>query len=569
MATVTLFNAARSQAIEDNAIVSGLVDVNGKLILTKHNGQTVDAGNVKGPKGDDGSYPFPSSTAEAGTSWIRIATLDSGTATLGASYTALISGLGTRTTTAPPRRTTLLVQAAARGDNNIKLEAWAWDPVAAIKLYTNQLTPTLFELWIAVPAYTNSPRLTELHSWNATRNIDGATSTIPVGLVEISITQADPNFATSAETIAGVLDAKTVTPAGLSAAIKPMFDKVNKAFNFAGFERETPAEALNLHSLLNSPMFRDYKETTGLLVDEAFGQPRAFKTSNGWISMRGLIKNTSATVAGALLFTLPVGWRPPKTIMFNSAAFDSGGGMQAILVDANGDVTMVGATLAGTWHSLGDIFFNVNSYNQALTLTSPFTAIGTSTYGPPSLYKSPDGLAHAIGAVGGGTAGNTAFALPAGYTSPIANTEYHYNAATSGGFAYSNYATGSNAYRPRTSASQHLSGFRWITGSTLKNYQATLLNGWTNYGGAFPVAQAMKTSDGMVMLTGLVKAGTFNQTMFTLPVGWRPKRTIIVAAVSNDQYGAVYIQQDGAVSASQGAAGGWFSIDGITFAAEW
>lgn len=44
--TVTGFTAARSQAIEDEAIIGGSVNSSGHLILEKNNGSTVDAGSV-------------------------------------------------------------------------------------------------------------------------------------------------------------------------------------------------------------------------------------------------------------------------------------------------------------------------------------------------------------------------------------------------------------------------------------------------------------------------------------------------------------------------------------------
>lgn len=47
---VTLFTAARQAAIEAQAIVGGSV-VNNRLILTRNNGQTIDAGYVKGDPG--------------------------------------------------------------------------------------------------------------------------------------------------------------------------------------------------------------------------------------------------------------------------------------------------------------------------------------------------------------------------------------------------------------------------------------------------------------------------------------------------------------------------------------
>jgi microcystin-dependent protein len=54
MATVTGFTAARMQVIEDGTVVDGEVDGSGHLILTKHDGSTIDAGPVMGPTGPMG-----------------------------------------------------------------------------------------------------------------------------------------------------------------------------------------------------------------------------------------------------------------------------------------------------------------------------------------------------------------------------------------------------------------------------------------------------------------------------------------------------------------------------------
>ena len=51
MALVTGFTAARMLAIEEASVVSGLVDVNGDLILYTKVGTPIDAGNVIGPPG--------------------------------------------------------------------------------------------------------------------------------------------------------------------------------------------------------------------------------------------------------------------------------------------------------------------------------------------------------------------------------------------------------------------------------------------------------------------------------------------------------------------------------------
>lgn len=54
MGTVTGFTADREKQIEDSSVVSGQVDINGRLQLQTRGGQTIDAGVVRGEKGDTG-----------------------------------------------------------------------------------------------------------------------------------------------------------------------------------------------------------------------------------------------------------------------------------------------------------------------------------------------------------------------------------------------------------------------------------------------------------------------------------------------------------------------------------
>ncbi len=62
MATVTGLTAARMKAIEDASVVDGGV-VMDDLILTKFNGQQIDAGNVRGPIGVTGNDGEPAPVA--------------------------------------------------------------------------------------------------------------------------------------------------------------------------------------------------------------------------------------------------------------------------------------------------------------------------------------------------------------------------------------------------------------------------------------------------------------------------------------------------------------------------
>lgn len=71
MATVTGLTAARMLAIEAASVVDG--DISGdNLILTKHDGSTINAGNVRGPAGTDGADAAPGSvTVVADTTIVR------------------------------------------------------------------------------------------------------------------------------------------------------------------------------------------------------------------------------------------------------------------------------------------------------------------------------------------------------------------------------------------------------------------------------------------------------------------------------------------------------------------
>lgn len=55
MASVTGLSATRMLQIEAASIIAGGVDLNGNLLLTKQDGSSVNAGNVRGPQGDPGT----------------------------------------------------------------------------------------------------------------------------------------------------------------------------------------------------------------------------------------------------------------------------------------------------------------------------------------------------------------------------------------------------------------------------------------------------------------------------------------------------------------------------------
>jgi hypothetical protein len=97
---------------------------------------------------------------------------------------------------------------------------------------------------------------------------------------------------------------------------------------------------------------------------------------------------------------------------------------------------------------------------------------------------------------------------------------------------------------------------------------ATFANGWVDNSTVTQgPARYRKDADGMVHLSGLVRAGTVGSTIFTLPAGYRPGKTIIRATQSANAQARLDIWASGAVQATQGSST-WFSLDGVSFTAE-
>jgi hypothetical protein len=117
-------------------------------------------------------------------------------------------------------------------------------------------------------------------------------------------------------------------------------------------------------------------------------------------------------------------------------------------------------------------------------------------------------------------------------------------------------------------------------------YTPTLTNSWSNYGAPYATAQYMR-KNGIVYLKGLVRSGTLNATILTLPAGYRPADAHLFNGISNfkttgaasagtahthavaDVAVRININADGTVSCGASLAGnGYISLSGISFVAE-
>lgn len=94
---------------------------------------------------------------------------------------------------------------------------------------------------------------------------------------------------------------------------------------------------------------------------------------------------------------------------------------------------------------------------------------------------------------------------------------------------------------------------------------AVLQNSWLNYGGSFPPVRYMKDELGMVHPSGLAKNGVVNNTIFTLPEGYRPDFQLILPTRCSDGVQdfstSIVIYPSGIVNVSADAKNAWVSLD--------
>lgn len=90
----------------------------------------------------------------------------------------------------------------------------------------------------------------------------------------------------------------------------------------------------------------------------------------------------------------------------------------------------------------------------------------------------------------------------------------------------------------------------------------TLVNSWAD-AATYLTAGYIKKPDGMVALRGTITGGGAD-TMFTLPVGFRPGATVRYPTTANNAFGTVQIDQNGVVSRTTGSSTN-VSLDGIHF----
>lgn len=93
----------------------------------------------------------------------------------------------------------------------------------------------------------------------------------------------------------------------------------------------------------------------------------------------------------------------------------------------------------------------------------------------------------------------------------------------------------------------------------------TFTNSWVNFGGGYRTAGYCKTANGRVHLRGMVKTGTLNTTVFTLPVGCRPTEREVFVVNANGVFGRVDVLADGQVTPMYATSTTYLVLNGISF----
>lgn len=312
----------------------------------------------------------------------------------------------------------------------------------------------------------------------------------------------------------------------------------------------------------------------GQAINGRYGPGLVTKSAGGWVLASGLFASLTSMPAGSLVTILPDGFRPIKVMRY-SCPFQT----QGYTVNPNGEVRTVAAMPSGGLVSLGNLRFlysgSRSTFGSWLNGWSDLNTGGLlddrAQYGSDAI-----GWRMVQGAVTGGTATNNMMisTSPTSLTQSKPGTVRHIMTASSTGSAGLLYVADNGiAYGVipgATNANFSLDGAFWDpTSLAVPWVEPVLMNSWTHFGGTYPRVGLTKRSDKLVALRGLMTGGALGSMgAFILPEGYRPKRRIVVAAVSAATLGRLDILPSGRVTPMTGVANSWYSLDGIMFPAD-
>lgn len=291
----------------------------------------------------------------------------------------------------------------------------------------------------------------------------------------------------------------------------------------------------------------------------SYNTPQYTKTNTGIVFLKGLVRYGTDT-QGTVIATLPPGYRPSGTLVYQVATNASVDGRMD--VEADGDIVFYRGS--NGWMSLDGVAF-MQSGAPAVGPTPTWTTLMTTTAGPTGwsswggVYTPVRTATDNIGRIhiqglaraGTQTSNTTIVTLPNANQRPPKTLHF-----PGGGSADSTwwvwYATGEIIKRgPQTSSYIGLQAIYYPgsvgSWSTTGSYGPTAP--WVNFGGNYPDLQYTKASDGVVTIRGVIKNGGNTQVAPLLPPGYRPPNRSIFTVTSGDAFGRVDIDATGSITA--------------------
>lgn len=313
-----------------------------------------------------------------------------------------------------------------------------------------------------------------------------------------------------------------------------------------------------------------------------YGSPYAAaaytKTRAGVVVLKGLIKSGALDSATA---TLPADYRPAAHLMFEASANSAACRFD---VFSHGDISVTSAC-SNAWASLDSIRY--------LAPSAPVVASGNLTPQPAWKNFTVDyptsgwtnasyavdtlGRVHTRGLVSSGaTADGTVIAsLPAGLGPNgylhIVNTSSNVNSLIGINTAGQLLAKGGpNVYQSIISLYLPSS---CPSGATCSSWTSLPLESpWAQYAGYSP-AQYTKSSDGLVMVKGLLQGGANQTYMANIPAGFCPKERLLMTSQQALAWGRVDVIPNntpgtGCRIFGYNVSGTWTSLDTVSYIAE-
>jgi hypothetical protein len=551
MGSVTLFNATRMQAIEDGTVTSGLVDGQGHLILSHHDGSTVDAGKVTAENLADASDSVPGI--------VRLAT-DAET----------VAGTDDDTAVTPQD---LSAWATANRASTSEAEAGA----NATKLITPK---TLFDVRASN---------TETYSGVIDPAWGGSGPTCPV------ILDGSQTDSGTKNTTYDFLDSKIqpgvkviVSRIGDSASGKYFIDRAFPAFS--PFPKQIPIVLQGTWGLYSN--FNDTSEAYGTpkyQIDNKTGVDAGYIYASmsryGIVRVEGLIQNSVSNPGlQSVIAYLPPGMWPSTERQF---VVINGSTTASVLVRTDGAILFMGTTGANIYYSLSAIRFRAKSavdlglatFVDITSQLKPGMAAYTGTYytGGPTLHTpgytiDPDNIVILEGAVVATSAytnGNT-FAIlsdmPFVYPNPCHQIGYA-PSVTVGALRYGNTKDLNFTFDLPVGKYAMLDQMSLVdpNSPTVKTVTANGTNNWFGYGGGWRAPSYAVTPDGQVYLFGLWNNGAIGSAMLQVGRRMRPRYQTMLSAICFSGVGRVDVKAtDGTITPTTGS-NAWYSLDGVDY----